>query len=169
MKEHCTILFLCTGNAARSVMAEALANGLSHGRIRAYSAGSHPTGQVQPLALDALQQAGIATDGLRSKSWDAFAAADAPAIDIVITVCGNAAGETCPVWPGRPITAHWGVDDPVAASGDDTMKRKAFRDAMHLLRHRITLLLDLLPQALDRATLQQRIREIGLQSPSDPA
>ena len=161
MKDSHNILFLCTGNSARSIMAEAVANHIGHGRLRAFSAGSQPSGKVQPLALEALTAAGIPVDGLRSKSWDEFAGADAPAMDIVITVCGNAAGESCPVWPGQPITAHWGVDDPVAAEGDEAQRRKAFVDAMNLLRHRIGLLLSLKPEALDRLALQTRLHEIG--------
>ncbi len=163
MKDHYNILFLCTGNSARSIMAEAVANHVSHGRLRAFSAGSQPSGQVQPLALEALREAGIPTDGLRSKSWDEFGAADAPSMDIVITVCGNAAGEVCPVWPGHPVTAHWGVDDPVAVQGDDAHRRKAFTDAMMRLRQRITLLLSLKPEGLERLALQQHLHEIGRQ------
>lgn len=166
MKDSHNILFLCTGNSARSIMAEALANHLGNGRLQAYSAGSHPSGQVQPLALQALADAGIATEGLRSKSWDEFEMAGAPAMDIVITVCGNAAGETCPVWPGQPVTAHWGVDDPVGVEGDEATRLKAFRDAMRLLRHRIGLLLNLRPEALDRLALQQQLAAIGEQTGS---
>ncbi|GAB1407785.1 arsenate reductase ArsC [Thermomonas brevis] len=163
MKERYNILFLCTGNSARSIMAEAVANHIGHGRLRAFSAGSQPSGQVQPLALEALRDAGIPTDGLRSKSWDEFGTVDAPPMDIVITVCGNAAGEACPVWPGHPVTAHWGVDDPVAVPGDEAQRRKAFGEAMLLLRQRISLLLSLQPQALERLALQQRLHEIGQQ------
>ena len=161
MKDSYNILFLCTGNSARSIMAEAVANQISKGRLKAYSAGSHPAGQVQPMALEALQAARLSTDGLRSKAWEEFSAADAPVMDIVITVCDRAAGEACPVWPGQPMTAHWGVDDPVQVEGDDTRKRKAYLDAMNLLRHRISLLLRLKPEALDRLSLQNRIRDIG--------
>lgn len=163
MKDQYTLLFLCTGNSARSIMAEALANHLGQGRLRASSAGSQPSGQVQPMALEALRQAGVPTEGLRSKSWDEFGTAGAPDMDIVITVCGNAAGEACPVWPGQPVTAHWGVDDPVAAQGDDEHRLKAFRDAMNLLRHRIMLLLSLKPEALDRLALQRQLQDIGTQ------
>ena len=161
MKDRYNILFLCTGNSARSIMAEAVANHVSGGRLRAWSAGSHPSGHVQPLAVEVLREAGIPTDGLRSKSWDEFSAPGAPEMDIVITVCGKAAGETCPVWLGQPMTAHWGVDDPVAVEGDEAARRKAFRDAMGILRHRIQLLLSLKPDALDRLALQARLHEIG--------
>lgn len=149
------ILFLCTGNSARSIMAEAVANHISNGRLRAFSAGSQPSGEVQPMALQVLREAHIPTDGLRSKSWTEFDAPDAPVMDIIITVCSRAAGEVCPVWPGHPLTAHWGVDDPVGAPGDS---HKAFVDAMQVLRHRIDLLLALKPEALDALAL----REIGM-------
>lgn len=165
MKDSCNILFLCTANSARSIMAEAVANHDSRGRLWAWSAGSHPSGQVQPLALQTLQEAGIAAAGLRSKSWDTFAAPDAPEMDIVITVCDNAAAETCPAWPGQAVTAHWGVDDPVAANGDEAAKRAAFRNALDVLRHRIGRLLDQQPHTLDAPALQEHIRRIGLQRP----
>ncbi len=161
MKDRYNILFLCTGNSARSIMAEAVANHVSGGRLQAWSAGSHPSGQVQPLAVEVLRETGIPTDGLRSKSWDEFSAPGAPEMDIVITVCGKAAGEACPVWVGQPMTAHWGVDDPVGVDGDEAARRKSFRDAMGLLRHRIQLLLSLKPDALDRLGLQTRLHEIG--------
>ena len=164
MKDRYNILFLCTANSARSILAEALANHVGHGRLQAFSAGSQPSGQVQPMALEVLQRVGIPTDGLRSKSWDEFGAAGAPQMDIVITVCGNAAGETCPVWPGHPVTAHWGVDDPAAVAGSEDQRRDAFVDAMKVLRHRIDLLLSLKPEALDRLALQGRLAEIGQQS-----
>lgn len=161
MKDRYNILFLCTGNSARSIMAEAVANHVSGGRLQAWSAGSHPSGQVQPLAIEVLEEAGIATDGLRSKSWDEFSAPGAPEMDIVITVCGKAAGETCPVWLGQPMTAHWGVDDPVSVEGGESARRKAFRDAMGILRHRIHLLLSLKPEALDQLALQTHLHAIG--------
>ena len=164
MKDRYNILFLCTANSARSILAEALANHVGHGRLHAYSAGSQPSGQVQPMALEVLQRVGVPTDGLRSKSWDEFGVAGAPQMDIVITVCGNAAGETCPVWPGHPVTAHWGVDDPAAVAGNEDQRRDAFVDAMKVLRHRIDLLLSLKPEALDRLALQGRLAEIGQQS-----
>ena len=161
MKDRYNILFLCTGNSARSILAEALANHMSGGRLIAFSAGSQPAGQVQPLALDILQRSGISTEGLRSKSWDEFSAEDAPVMDIVITVCGRAAGETGPVWPGHPITAHWGIDDPAAVEGSEDERRRAFELAMTAMQQRISLLLSLKPEALDALTLQTKIREIG--------
>ena len=164
MKDRYNILFLCTANSARSILAEALANHVGHGRLQAFSAGSQPSGQVQPMALEVLQRVGVPTDGLRSKSWDEFGVAGAPQMDIVITVCGNAAGETCPVWPGHPVTAHWGVDDPAAVAGSEEQRRDAFVEAMKVLRHRIDLLLSLRPEALDRLALQGRLAEIGQQS-----
>ena len=164
MKDRYNILFLCTANSARSILAEALANHVGHGRLQAFSAGSQPSGQVQPMALEVLQRVGVPTDGLRSKSWDEFGADGAPQMDIVITVCGNAAGETCPVWPGHPVTAHWGVDDPAAVVGSEEQRRDAFFEAMKVLRHRIDLLLSLKPEALDRLALQGRLAEIGQQS-----
>lgn len=164
MKDRYNILFLCTANSARSILAEALANHVGHGRLQAFSAGSQPSGQVQPMALEVLQRVGVPTDGLRSKSWDEFGADGAPQMDIVITVCGNAAGETCPVWPGHPVTAHWGVDDPAAVAGSEEQRRDAFVEAMKVLRHRIDLLLSLRPEALDRLALQGRLAEIGQQS-----
>ena len=163
MNQPYNILFLCTANSARSILAEALANHVGHGRLRAYSAGSRPSGSVQPMALDVLQRVGIPTDGLRSKSWDEFEVAGAPEMDIVITVCGNAAGETCPVWPGHPLTAHWGVDDPAAVTGSEERRRDAFMDAMKVLRHRIDLLLSLRPEALDRLAMQAQLQAIGQQ------
>lgn len=131
------VLFLCTGNSARSILAEAYLNGAGKGRFVAYSAGSHPAGKVNPFALELLEKQGLPTAGLRSKSWDEFARSDAPRLDYVFTVCDNAAGEVCPVWPGRPVTAHWGVDDPAAVSGSDEEKRKAFLVAFMALKARI--------------------------------
>jgi len=135
------VLFLCTGNSARSIMAEAMMNHLGRGRFRAYSAGSHPTGKVNPLAIEMLRRMNLDTSGLRSKAWDEFAVAGAPAMDFVITVCDRAAGETCPVWPGKPMTAHWGIEDPAAVEGSDEARRAAFHDAANILRRRIELLL----------------------------
>ena len=164
MDRPCNLLFLCTGNSARSIMAEAMANHLGKGRFHAYSAGSHPRGEVHPVALQILQEAGLPTASLRSKPWDEFAAADAPPMDLIITVCDKAAGEACPVWPGHPVTAHWGVEDPAAVAGSPEQVRHAFAHALHLLQHRITLLLALKPEALDRLALETRVREIGTSS-----
>jgi len=133
------VLFLCTGNSARSILAESLLNRCGQGRFRGYSAGSHPKGTVHPMALGLLEQMKLPTAGLRSKPWDEFAAPDAPAIDFVITVCDNAAGEVCPIWPGHPTKAHWGVPDPAAVEGSDSQKRAAFRDALRVLENRIQL------------------------------
>jgi len=155
------VLFLCTGNTARSILAEGFLNQLGRGRFRAYSAGSHPKGMVNPLAAEELRRAGVAVDNLRSKSWDEFAVPGAPAMDFVITVCDNAANETCPVWPGQPMTAHWGVEDPAAVEGADDQKRRAFRNAAITLRRRIELFLSLPLEKLDRMALQRKVAEIG--------
>lgn len=156
-----TVLFLCTGNSARSIMAEVLLNQMGHGRFKAFSAGSRPAGKVNPFSIETLRHLGMPTDGLRSKAWDEFAAPGAPGIDFVITVCDNAAGEACPVWPGRPVTAHWGVADPAAVEGSEEDKRRAFRDASAVLRRRIELFLALPLEKLDALSLQSRVREIG--------
>lgn len=158
------ILFLCTGNSARSIMAEALANNLavSGGKFRAYSAGSHPKGAPHPLALETLGTHGISTENLRSKSWDEFAAADAPQLDFVFTVCDQAAGEQCPYWPGQPMTAHWGVEDPPAA-GDEAAQRKAFKNAFLTLKRRIELFAALPFDKLDRLKLAEQAKQIGSQ------
>lgn len=156
------ILFLCTGNSARSILAEAIANHLTAGnRFIAYSAGSQPRGEVNPAAFELLEHKGIPTAGLHSKSWDEFAAADAPRLDFVITVCDQAAGEQCPYWPGQPMTAHWGMPDPAAAQGSSDDVRKAFADTFTVLRRRIDLLANLPIGTLDRMALQQRIKSIG--------
>jgi arsenate reductase len=155
------VLFLCTGNSARSILAEALLNDRGKGRFRAYSAGSHPKGTVHPLALAQLARAGIATDGLRSKAWDEFAQLGAPPLDFIFTVCDNAAGEVCPVWPGRPVTAHWGQPDPAAIEGNDLQKADAFREAFRTLRQRIELFVSLPLATLDGLALGNRVREIG--------
>jgi arsenate reductase len=155
------VLFLCTGNSARSILAEVTMNTLGAPRFKAYSAGSHPNGRVNPFAIELLSKNGLAVDGLRSKSWDEFAAAGAPPLDFVITVCDSAAGEVCPYWPGQPVTAHWGVEDPAAVEGSDDEKRKAFFRAYTRLRHRIEMFLSLPLAKLDRVSLTQRMKEIG--------
>jgi arsenate reductase len=155
------VLFLCTGNSARSILSEALLNKRGQGKFRAFSAGSHPTGRVNPHALELLGKLGYSTDGLRSKNWDEFAAPGAPPLDFVFTVCDNAAGEVCPVWPGQPITAHWGIPDPAAVEGSDEQKRKAFNDAFLILERRISLFLSLPIRSLEQLVLQERLSEIG--------
>jgi len=155
------VLFLCTGNSARSILSEALLNKRGQGKFHAFSAGSHPTGRVNPLALELLQKLGYSIDGLRSKNWDEFAAPGAPPLDFVFTVCDNAAGEVCPVWPGQPITAHWGIPDPAAVEGSDEQKRKAFNDAFLILERRISLFLSLPIRSLEQLVLQERLSEIG--------
>jgi arsenate reductase (thioredoxin) len=155
------VLFLCTGNSARSILAEAYLNSIGKGRFRAFSAGSHPSGKVNPFALDLLQQNRISTTGLRSKCWDAFAKPDAPRMDMVITVCDHAAGEVCPIWPGHPMTAHWGVEDPAAAAGTDEEKRAAFLKAFTVLQKRIALLTSLRLDSLDGAKAKQQIKRIN--------
>ncbi len=156
------VLFLCTGNSARSIMGEVLLNARSKNRgFIAHSAGSHPTGQVNPMTTELLRRSRLPTDGLRSKSWDEFARADSPKLDFVFTVCDNAAGEVCPVWPGQPVTAHWGVEDPAAAEGDDETKHKAFLRAFTTLQRRLDLFLALPLDKLDRLALKQRLDSIG--------
>ena len=153
------VLFLCTGNSARSILAEAILNKEGAGRFRAYSAGSFPKGTVHPAALKLLGELGYPTDGYRSKSWEEFAAPGAPPLDFVFTVCDNAAGETCPVWPGQPMTAHWGIEDPAAVEGD--RQAQAFRNAYHALQRRIGLFLSLPLDSIDELSLQTKLREIG--------
>ena len=155
------VLFLCTGNSARSVLAEALLNARGAGRFRAWSAGSHPVGRVNPHAIAVLEQAGLATDGLRSKSWDEFARPDAPSLDFIFTVCDSAANETCPLWPGQPVTAHWGLPDPAAVQGTEAEKARAFRDTFIALDRRIGLLTRLPIAGLDPLVLERRLRDIG--------
>jgi arsenate reductase len=155
------VLFLCTGNSARSILAEGLLHELGKGRFRAFSAGSHPKGAVHPLALRELQSLRVPTDGFRSKAWDEFAAPGAPVMDFVLTVCDQAAGEVCPVWPGQPMTAHWGMPDPAAVDGSDEVQARAFRDAAVTLKRRIELLTALPMAALDRLAIQKRVRDIG--------
>ncbi|HEU4486816.1 MAG TPA: arsenate reductase ArsC [Povalibacter sp.] len=154
------VLFLCTGNSARSILAEALLNHLGAGRFHAFSAGSFPKGRVNPAAIELLERTGLPTGNLRSKSWDEFAAPGAPPIDFVITVCDNAAGEVCPVWPGKPMTAHWGIADPAEVEGD-AQKAAAFRKALTELEARIKLFVNVPIESLDRMTLQQKVRGIG--------
>lgn len=155
------VLFLCTGNSARSILGEAILNKMGKGKFVAYSAGSMPKGDVNPHALALLQRLGFATDGLRSKSWDEFAKPGAPQLDFVFTVCDNAANEVCPVWPGQPMTAHWGVPDPAAAEGSETKIAQAFRDAFMALQRRIELFANLPVPSLDRMSLKKRLDEIG--------
>jgi arsenate reductase len=155
------VLFLCTGNSARSILAESLLNTLGQGRFHAVSAGSFPKGQVHPMALDLLRRMGLPAEGFRSKSWDEFAAPGAPPIDFIFTVCDNAAGEVCPVWPGKPVTAHWGIADPAAVEGTEVEKAFAFRKALKELEARIMLFTRLPIDSLDGMTLQARLREIG--------
>jgi len=155
------VLFLCTGNSARSILAESLLNALGEGRFKAFSAGSHPAGQVNPFAIGFLDKAGLPTEGFRSKSWDEFATPDAPVMDYVLTVCDQAAGEQCPFWPGQPMSAHWGVADPAAVDGSDDEKRRAFKDAATTLRKRIELFTSLPTATLDRMSLKSKLDEIG--------
>ena len=163
------VLFLCTGNSARSILAESLINHWGRGQFRGFTAGSHPKGAVHPLALELLGRMQLPTEGLRSKSWDEFAAASAPPLDFVFTVCDNAAGEVCPYWPGRPMTAHWGVPDPAAVEGSDVEKWNAFRDALKVLENRIRLFTSLPMSSLDRMTLKARVDVIGKTPPPEEA
>jgi arsenate reductase len=155
------VLFLCTGNSARSIIAEAVMNHLGRGRFKAYSAGSHPTGAVNPFALEVLRRMHFPIADPRSKSWDEFAVPGAPPFHFVFTVCDKAAGETCPVWPGQPATAHWGVDDPAAVTGSDEEKLEAFKNTLVTLTRRIELFLSLPMEKLDRLSLQKRLAAIG--------
>jgi arsenate reductase (thioredoxin) len=157
------VLFVCTGNSARSIIAEGLLNHLGATRFRAHSAGSHPKGEVHPLALEALRHFGIPADGFRSKSWDEFSQPGSPPLHFVFTVCDNAAGETCPVWIGQPMTAHWGLPDPAAVQGSEEAKRHAFIDTAVALKRRIELMLALPVAALDRMALARQLRDIGRQ------
>ena len=155
------ILFLCTGNSARSIMAEALATTESNGRFTGYSAGSHPGGVVHPFAIEMIRTLNYPLDKLRSKSWDEFARPEAPKMDFVVTVCDNAAGEVCPVWPGQPVMAHWGFPDPAAVAGSDEEKRRAFRSVFVGIQARVRLLLAVPLDRLDRMSLQSELRSIG--------
>lgn len=163
MRDAYTVLFLCTGNSARSILAEAILNREGAGRFKAYSAGSQPKGEVHPYSLDLLKKLNHDISFARSKSWEEFAAPDAPALDFVFTVCDNAASETCPVWPGQPMSAHWGVPDPAAAEGTEAEKRLAFADAYRMLTNRISIFVNLPMDSIDRLTLQQRLHDIGRQ------
>jgi len=159
--DHYNVLFLCTGNSARSIMAEALLNFWGKGRFHAFSAGSFPKGEVHPLAIATLQRSRLPTDRLRSKSWNEFASADAPPMHFVFTVCDNAAAEVCPVWPGQPMTAHWGIEDPAAVTGNDEERARAFTKAFRELDARIKIFTSLRLEMLDRMALQKRLDEIG--------
>jgi arsenate reductase (thioredoxin) len=159
--EPYNVLFLCTANSARSILAEAILNQIGEGRFHAFSAGSHPRGSVNPVALDVLRSLGHPVEDLRSKSWDEFAQPDAPKLDFVFTVCDNAAGEVCPIWPGQPMTAHWGIPDPAAVEGSDAEIHAAFFDAYRQLRNRISLFTALPIASIDRLSLRHRLEEIG--------
>jgi arsenate reductase (thioredoxin) len=162
------VLFLCTGNSARSILAEVLLNRIGKGRFRAFSAGSHPKGEVHPLTLKVLEEFGESTEGLRSKDWDEFAQRDSPQLHFVFTVCSKAAGEQCPIWPGRPMTAHWGVDDPAAAVGSGVERLRAFHEAYRTLETRVRLFTGLRVELLDRLALEREIRNLGSQRPTEP-
>jgi arsenate reductase len=155
------VLFLCTHNSARSVLAEVLLNKMGQGRFRAYSAGSHPSGRINPFALELLERNRLPTEGLRSKSWDEFAVSGAPPLDFVFTVCDQAAGEVCPIWPGQPMSAHWGIEDPAAVQGTEEEKRKAFFRAYNQLQNRLSIFVSLPLEKLDRLALKRKLDEIG--------
>jgi arsenate reductase len=161
MKDHYNVLFLCTGNSARSILAEAILNFMGKPRFTAYSAGSRPSGGVRPEALQRLDEAGIPTQGLRSKSWDEFSQPGAPAMDFVFTVCDNTAKEVCPIWPGHPTTAHWGVPDPAAAQGSPQEVERAYREAFSILERRIELFLSLPLETIDKLALKKEVEKIG--------
>jgi arsenate reductase len=160
-KDPYNVLFLCTGNSARSIMGESILNRAGQGRFRAFSAGSHPKGQVHPYTLDLLKKLHYDVSGARSKSWQEFSAPDAPKLDFVFTVCDDAAAEACPIWPGQPMTAHWGVPDPAAAQGSEAEIRLAFADALRMLTNRINIFVSLPIKSLDQLTLQKRLDTIG--------
>ena len=160
-KKTYNVLFICTGNSARSILAEGLLNEIGKGRFKAYSAGSQPKGEVNPLALKELQHLRIPTDGFRSKSWEEFAQPGAPEMDFVFTVCDQAAGEVCPVWPGQPMTAHWGMPDPAAVQGPDDVKELAFRDVAVTMKRRLELMLSLPIESLDRLAIHKEVKDIG--------
>lgn len=161
------ILFLCTGNSARSIMAEALASTMGRGRFRGFSAGSKPGGRVNPFAIEQVRKTGYPVENLRSKSWDEFAGPDAPQMDFIITVCDNAAGEACPVWPGHPATAHWGFEDPAAVEGSDEEKRAAFERIFRQIMFRMNSFVSLPLATLEKHAIQQAMREIGTQPPQE--
>ena len=163
MPKPYNVLILCTGNSARSIIGEALFNTMGAGRFKAYSAGSHPTGKVNPLAIEQVQRLGYPVENLRSKSWDEFAAPGAPQLDFVITVCDNAAGEACPLWPGQPITAHWGFPDPAAVKGTDDEKRAAFALTLRQMRNRVQLFVSLPLETLDSLAIENKMRDLGKQ------
>jgi arsenate reductase (thioredoxin) len=169
MQGHYNVLFLCTGNSARSIMAEAILNKKGKPNFTAYSAGSHPSGQVRPEAIKQLETARLPTEGLRSKSWDEFAKTGAPHLDFVFTVCDNAAKEVCPIWPGQPMTAHWGVPDPAAVAGTSEQIARAYRDAFLMLERRISLFLSLPLSSLDKLAIQREINRIGQTSEAQSA
>jgi arsenate reductase len=155
------VLFLCTGNSARSVLGEVLLNRLGAGRFRAFSAGSMPKGQVNPMTIEVLTAAGLPVDGLRSKNWDEFAGPAAPPMDFIFTVCDDAAGETCPIWPGHPASAHWGIEDPAKVEGPEFIRRAAFEDALRFMRNRIEAFINLPLDTIDHMTLKAKLRGIG--------
>lgn len=163
------VLFLCTGNSARSIIAECILNRLGVGRFAAYSAGSMPAGEVNPYAIDLLRSLEYPTDGLRSKSWEEFSNPNAPDMEFVITVCDRAANESCPIWPGQPMTAHWGIPDPAAVQGSEAVKRAAFADGYRMLHNRIDIFVNLPMESLDRLSKQRKVREIGEKPDFNPA
>lgn len=162
MTRHFNVLFICTHNSARSIMAEAILNQMGRNRFKAFSAGSQPAGQVHPLAIELLERNKMDTSGVRSKNWDEFAQSDAPTMDFVLTVCDKAAGEVCPVWPGQPMTAHWGVEDPSSVEGTLEERKKAFSNAFMMLNRRIAIFQNLPFDKLDKLSLQSELRNIGL-------
>ncbi|HUV68773.1 MAG TPA: arsenate reductase ArsC [Terracidiphilus sp.] len=163
MRTPYNILVLCTGNSARSILGEALFNTMGAGRFKAYSAGSHPAGRVNPFAIEQVRGLGYPVENLRSKSWDEFAAPGAPELDFVVTVCDKAAGEMCPLWPGQPITAHWGFPDPAAVEGTDEEKRAAFAHTLRQMRNRVQLFVSLPLETLDKLAIEKKMRAIGQQ------
>jgi arsenate reductase (thioredoxin) len=174
-KDVRNVLFICTGNSARSIMAEAILNRAGQGKFRAFSAGSHAKGEIHPYALDLLRKLHYEVSGLRSKDWAEFAGPDAPKLDFAFTLCDTAAAETCPVWPGQPMTAHWGMPDPAAATGTEAEKRYAFADTLRMLTNRINIFISLPLKSLDQLTLQRRLDAIGktkdaeTEAPSEPS